>query len=473
MKMILEKLGILFRAEIDLGEFTLICGKNNTGKTYASYALYGFLRSWHRFNSGILTQEQEDILLKNGSVDIDLQKNVLSRWPEILEHLGKQYTRLLPAVLAADTERFKNTQISFDLPIPEEKFKRSFERVLRIKDKEPLFSLSKQDNSLVLKISLLKLQQPSDSAITIKELVIPALEEYCFGHLLPNVFMASTERTGAAIFQNELNFSRTRLIEALASLERSKKLTPEDILPAIIPEFRPRYAFPVRDSVDFVNQLDSITGSESELIKEHRHILDRFHDILGGEYRIVRKVVYFVPSKSGGMRLNLGESSSAVRSLLDVGFYLRHLASKGDLLMIDEPELNLHPANQRKVARLLASLVNVGIRVFVTTHSDYIAKELNTLLLLGQAGKEVVSKYKYKDSELLKPEQVHLYIADEELMKRDDSTRRSYENTLRRIKPLDDGGFEFPSFDDTIEEMNRIQREIWDSLDIKVERKHA
>ena len=51
--------------------------------------------------------------------------------------------------------------------------------------------------------------------------------------------------------------------------------------------------------------------------------------------------------------------------------------------MADEPELNLHPANQRRIARLFARLVNLGVKVFITTHSDYIVKELNTLIMLN------------------------------------------------------------------------------------------
>ena len=34
------------------------------------------------------------------------------------------------------------------------------------------------------------------------------------------------------------------------------------------------------------------------------------------------------------------------------------------------------------MARLLAMLVNAGIYVAITTHSDYIIKEFNTLLML-------------------------------------------------------------------------------------------
>jgi hypothetical protein len=465
MKMTLEKLGILNRAEIEVGDFTIICGKNNTGKTYATYALYGFLRSWRRLNAALIEREQIRSLLEKGSVEIDLQKTVLSKWKDILAKLGSEYHKLLPAALAADSERFKETRIHIDLPKPTVRLQAAFEKVIRIKEKEPLLSISKSANSTILKITLLVQQSSRLSDIDIVEFVAPVVQDLCFSHALPPVFMASTERTGAAIFQNELNFSRTRLIEALATLEHSKKLTAQDILPALIPEFNPRYAFPVRDSVDFINQLDTLTTSVSDIAKDHDELLNDFHDIIGGEYRVSKKVVYFVPKKAGGLKLNLGESSSAVRSLLDIGFYLQHMAHKGDLLMIDEPELNLHPENQRKVARLLARLVNVGIHVFVTTHSDYIAKELNTLLLLGKAGKNVAGKYNYRSEELLQPEQVRLYIAGEEKLKKDnDAKRSSLVNTLRRIEPLSDGGFEFPSFDNTIEEMNRIQRGIWNEL---------
>ena len=46
LKIELKNLGILKHAEFSLGDLTLICGENNTGKTYAAYALYGFLNSW-------------------------------------------------------------------------------------------------------------------------------------------------------------------------------------------------------------------------------------------------------------------------------------------------------------------------------------------------------------------------------------------------------------------------------------------
>ena len=43
--------------------------------------------------------------------------------------------------------------------------------------------------------------------------------------------------------------------------------------------------------------------------------------------------------------------------------YFRHIAQKGDIIMIDEPELNLHPDSQLIVTRLFAKAVNKGFQV--------------------------------------------------------------------------------------------------------------
>jgi hypothetical protein len=60
--------------------------------------------------------------------------------------------------------------------------------------------------------------------------------------------------------------------------------------------------------------------------------------------------------------------------------YLRYWAHPGDLLIVDEPEMNAHPELQLRIIELLALLVNKGIRVVLTTHSPYIVDHLNNLI---------------------------------------------------------------------------------------------
>ena len=47
-KFIFKKIGPIKKAELELGDITIIAGRNNTGKTYLVYTLYGFLEHWYR-----------------------------------------------------------------------------------------------------------------------------------------------------------------------------------------------------------------------------------------------------------------------------------------------------------------------------------------------------------------------------------------------------------------------------------------
>ena len=48
MKFKFEKLGAIDEATVELAPLTVICGRNNTGKTYITYAIYALLSSWRQ-----------------------------------------------------------------------------------------------------------------------------------------------------------------------------------------------------------------------------------------------------------------------------------------------------------------------------------------------------------------------------------------------------------------------------------------
>ena len=41
-----KNIGPIKDAELELGDLTIVAGRNNTGKTYLAYTLYGFLTTW-------------------------------------------------------------------------------------------------------------------------------------------------------------------------------------------------------------------------------------------------------------------------------------------------------------------------------------------------------------------------------------------------------------------------------------------
>ena len=83
----------------------------------------------------------------------------------------------------------------------------------------------------------------------------------------------------------------------------------------------------------------------------------------------------------------LMNTSSMVSELAPVVLYLRHFVEPGDVLIIEEPESHLHPKMQVEFIRQLAAVVHSGIRVMLTTHSEWVLDELTNLVRLSELPK--------------------------------------------------------------------------------------
>jgi len=452
----IKNLGALKQAKFTLGDLTIICGCNNTGKTYATYALFGFLYAWREMFSVEIDSSKVNQLLIDGVIHLDIQEYA-KQSKQIIAKGCQAYTKQLSRIFAAPTDRFRESEFEVSLDIQDIYLGNSYERQISAA-KTDIFLITKAKESAELVVTLLaekeKVKIPTN---ILREIISDALKDVLFAHLIPKPFIASAERTGAAIFRKELNFARNRLLEEMS--QTGKTINPMELLFKVYQD----YALPVEKNVDFTRQLESIVKKTSFIATEYPDLLEDFADIIGGEYTVTRNdELYYVP-KGKRIKLSMDESSSAVRSLLDIGFYLRHEAERGDLLMVDEPELNLHPENQRRVARLFARLINLGIKVFITTHSDYIVKELNTLIMLNHDKpylREIIENEGYRREELISYEKIRVYIAEEGLIILDGKTRRTKCQTLTPADIDPEFGIEARSFDTTIETMNRIQEAI-------------
>lgn len=462
MKIKVKNLGALKQAEFTLGDFTIICGGNNTGKTYATYVLFGFLLTWRQMVSIEIPSAKIEELLSEGVTRIDTRE-YLERSSKTILKACQAYTRQLPRIFAAPPNRFKETSFRISLDTQNIRLTNKFEQKISAAKAE-LFSIYKGEESTELVVTLLAEQETVKIPVNIlDDIIADALKKIIFSPLLPNPFIASAERTGAAIFRKELNFARNRLLEEMGRAD--KKI---DRMELLFKEYQD-YALPIKTNVDFTRELETIFKQSSFIAENHPDILTDFAEIVGGEYTVTRNdELYYLP-KGKRVKLSMDESSSAVRSLLDIGFYLRHQAQLGDLLMVDEPELNLHPENQRRIARLFARLVNLGIKVFITTHSDYIIKELNTLIMLDRDRpylKEIAEKEGYRREELISSKKIKVYIAEETSIKLEGKTRKTKCQTLTPADIDPELGIEVRSFDTAIDEMNRIQEAIvWGGVD--------
>ncbi len=133
--------------------------------------------------------------------------------------------------------------------------------------------------------------------------------------------------------------------------------------------------------------------------------------------------------------LPLMNASSMVSELAPVVLYLRHVVRPGNVLIVEEPESHLHPVMQVEFTRQLAALVRAGVRVIITTHSEWVLEELANIVRLSglsKAGRKGIEG----GNVALQPEEVGAWLFQPK--------NRPRGSVVKEI-PLDDDSGLFPS----------------------------
>jgi ABC-type transport system involved in cytochrome c biogenesis ATPase subunit len=408
MKFQFEKLGALEKkTEIELGDLTILCGANNTGKTYLTRAINGFLKTWANQIDFKIAEDKIQSLLQNGVLKIDLsslEKDI----PEVLDELSKKYTASLPTLFNASEDFFSETLFQALL---DDNYQPNYQKELQIsagtKAKEVL-TVYKDKDCHILDFALLAEDKNLIPHLTvIKKFINKAISQALLGEYFANPFMFTSERTST-------------------------------------------------EGKDFVRDIIEVhSKKKSALIKKHPEIVKWLRNIVGGEFQVENNQIFFAYQK--GHKIPLYLASATAASQVEIDFYLKCLAKRGDILLIDEPEQNLHLANQRKMARLFVGLIKAGVKVFVTTHSDYIIKELNNLIILGSEfddKNQIMTKYTYTEDEKLEISKVKVYSVDKQVLV---------------PAPINELGIVVSSFDREIIEMNDMFDDMTMTMEIAYE----
>lgn len=170
----------------------------------------------------------------------------------------------------------------------------------------------------------------------------------------------------------------------------------------------PRLAGVVTDLIQSLLFLDPHRVAENPA---HRVAEFLEKDVTRGSVGLDRRVEYpeiYYENENG--RFLLHQVSSMVSEVAPIVLFLKYLVRPGQLFIIEEPESHLDTDNQRKLARAIAMLVNSGVKVLITTHSDFFVNQLNNLLLLSQISARSRAARKYSANEVLDPDNVGAYL---------------------------------------------------------------
>ena len=453
MELVIKNLGPIKgnQQSINLSKkFFIFLGYNNSGKTYVSQLLWTifnqdkhikFIKS--TFSDGILEEQVFDksyldgwrIELTQSLLDSILEKFVLFLQKEIFtvynqDQLNSELDKT-SFILKATVNDFIGTQITtivtIDFP---------GKRELGYSLKTSRLQITKSANDLVLYIKRIKLsdevekdcirlhygenspelvsRKQSFVILAILQIILNMSIGFKHGKLSSTVqFFLPASRAFFSIFytyiyeieRNKAEEDR-RLISEITSIEEIRKKI-----------FRRSYTEPVNQAIEALYELNhnpSSLGLYNSRLIELAEIMKG--DIILDRVEGIGPIQFSFRFKENKQEIDLPMylASSSANQLTLLYLYLKYWArEKGNFLIIDEPEVNLHPENQIKLLDLLINFVNQSDnKVLIATHSPLLADAVNNYLYIDKLRqdyndkqiKQIITdnrlKYLYPDTKL-------------------------------------------------------------------------
>lgn len=446
-------LGAIRKAVVDLQKpLTLFCGPNSTGKTYLSYLLYAIFE-----NTDYVESKGLDKIVKHFS---EYKEFTLNR--ELVENFIQDVAASMKAKLGSifgigDTAVDKLfSQFELSLILSDGDYEKMLESPCRLisKNGEKEFGIVKDASSdkVIYHMNGENSTIGRESLMGLRLMINHFFRLLCFRNS-GGVRMLTVERNSIYTFKTELSLGRNELIDRIQQKSGRSEL---DIMDMVNSSSR-RYPLAVRSSLRIANDLENVQKFNSPYYKI-AELIEK--GILQGEVKITRTGdVEFVSDKVGKTKhLPIHLTSSIVKTMSSLVIYLKHIARKGDLLIIDEPEMNFHPNVQISLMQIFAILTKLDLRIIISTHSDYMIREVNNLIMAGT----IYSK----DAQLIR----ELGYNEKMLLNKNDIAVKYFNyGKLKRLLDVvdvkvEDDGFAIESIDNTINDQNRITETLFDHL---------
>ena len=456
MKIKVYNLGIIKEANIDLKPLTIFIGPNNSGKTWLAYILAGifgvtgFSEYLSSIEEGIISANYETLdraikqVLNRGTASIDMVQFAEEYGQKYFNNVAQAAKEWLPEFMATRESSFRNLDVEIDLADTKREFTEnvlstSIRSQIPASPQEPLISIRKDPGEAKLYIFTSTQSTSSEVALSdekidealpqtfIKDLLSRSVLMIIHRSLYQNVQILPTERTTFITFPFASRKKDTR--EQSANESETAPAEDELRMSGAVGAFmgiiqkaydneagegarrarRAKNNSKIKKYIQLAQILEQQILNGKVILSPQK--LTTLKDTSNQEEDTFFRAALFQPTTAS--KLEISVASSMVKELSPLVLYLRYVAEPRELLIIDEPEMNLHPEAQAKMIEFLAILINSGLKILITTHSPYVLDHLSNLIKAYEVeNKEEISKdfYLHRTDAFISKDKVSIYL---------------------------------------------------------------
>ncbi|MDD7218756.1 MAG: AAA family ATPase [Clostridia bacterium] len=401
MRFEIKNIGAIVQADIDVDGITIIAGENNVGKSTVGKALYAFLHnmnSWKRFYDDICSTRIEHFLYQNSSPLEDWcmkTSGAKRRRTSRSDQLQKKYSRDENFLVAIEDYQINEGDLSTD------EAKENVERFLKnyCIDYISLYSIdhSLRQSQIMIKSWIEKVLKD----IRLLELDELEIQMQQLKQSFREIFNSQYRRIGSSESQLTFIDDNGRKVQFNVSDEKEELDQPVRVSNHIFFIESPkiydllsdtRYGYMQKEYLRYLmspnifkknNQEPKFERQEYvvEQIdnnKNSKEITDRLERVMGGHAEFLQKIGLEFKDKNISEPIHSVNVSTGLKSMALLEYALRIGAiEEGDILILDEPEINLHPEWQVEYARTLVNLQKeFHLKIIITTHSPYFMRAI-------------------------------------------------------------------------------------------------
>lgn len=406
--------GPIEKAELDLRPLTVFVGESNTGKTYLAALIYAL----HQHFDGFSKIPWADSIASHFSIayrlrDYYSQSKKEELEQEMLEILEKLNTPGLPfkfSDLPKQVSTRSESRLTDKKDFPNE-LKRCFDfefvsKLIRFTDNranEMRVSLSVSEREQTcwdFEVCAYRSTKPTIAGHVNPELILFDAKRKTEFHEISDVerlFRTLRSRRWRKSDSYYLPAARSGIMQSLSVMKRAliKQASRIGLEPLEVATFSGMIA-------DFLEQIVDYKKRKGPSSKISRVAEQLETDLLEGIIEVKRSMPKASPEflyrpNQAEEPLRMSHSAAMVSELAPLVLFLRGIIKQGDMLIIEEPESHLHPGAQTKIAQTLARLVRAGVRVLITTHSNWLLQQIGNLIREGELRKLGESTNKSED----------------------------------------------------------------------------